>query len=882
MNVEEERPDPAALLASIKEEESLQNKGKLKIFFGMSAGVGKTYSMLEEAQKLAKEGIDVVVGIVNTHGRVETANLLAGLTIVPLKWIHYKDTVFEEFDVDEILRLKPQIVLIDELAHTNVPGSKHPKRWQDVLEILDAGINVFTTLNVQHIESLKEVIERITGIEIRETVPDLILDRASSIALVDIPPSELLQRLKEGKVYLGEQSIIAAQNFFKEDRLTALREMALRFTAEKVDHDLHGMLARGLSKEWRARERLLVAVGPSPHSQELLRAARRLAFELDAPWIAVHVDTGITLNDEDQIRLAHNLNLAHDLGAEVITTADTDIVSALKKISYQKNVSQILIGRPSRHPIWDLFKENIVDRLVKESIYADIIIVRQSGSPYVYQRTQHGYHFTSSLLSYGLTIGLSAIMLTLGYLFTPQIGYRAVGCGFLFNILLLSLFVGRGPIILASILSAFSWYVLFIMPAKEIDPEDLLVLVVYLATGLIIGSLTSQIKEKDRLLKLSEEKSTILYQIEKEIATSPTFEHMKNTVISNLQKVFSGQFDILISKENGPLTFDSYLPILKNEKEQAVAHWAFMHNKIAGWSTDTLPSAACLYFPIVSLKGTLGVLAYHPKSQRPLSLIDVNFVETVLQQVSIMLQKMSDEEHLKHAEFTIQLEKMHDAIFQAFSHVFQVPLVKIVRVSKILQTESIDPDTRMKSIKQIEKSSKDLQKIVSNIVAMSKLSSGYIHFHKKHHDINSLLQACLHEVKEVAEGREINVIVPPDLPPILFDQLFMQQALSNLLFNAIDYSPPDGSILLQISIENQMLKISVLDEGPGISLKTMPFVFEKFYQVYVPGSHPSGIGLGLPVAKAIIELHGGKIELKNRKLGGLEASLLLPLTSKNS
>jgi two-component system, OmpR family, sensor histidine kinase KdpD len=847
----------------------------------MSAGVGKTYSMLEEAQKIAKEGIDVVVGIVNTHGRVETANLLTGLKTVPLKWIHYKNTVFEEFDIDEILRLKPQIVLIDELAHTNVPGSKHPKRWQDVLEILDAGISVFSTLNVQHIESLKEVIERITGIEIRETVPDLILDRASSIALVDIPPSELLQRLKEGRVYLGEQSIIAAQNFFKEDRLTALREMALRFTAEKVDHDLHGMLAKGLSKDWRARERLLVAVGPSPHSQELLRAARRLAFELDAPWIAVHVDTGITLNDADQLRLTNNLNLARDLGAEVITTADTDIVSALQKISHHRNVSQILIGRPSTHPIWDLFKENIVDRLVKESTYADIIIVRQFGAPYVYKKAQHGFHFTSSLLAYGLTFGLGVVMLSLGYLLASVVGYHAIGLGFLFSILLLSLFVGRGPIILASILSAFSWYLLFILPVKEIHAEDLSMLLIYLATGFIIGSLKSQIKEKEKLLKVSEEKSIILYQIEKEIATAPTFEHMKNTVIANLQKVFSGQFDILISRENNNLIFDSHLPILKDEKEQAVAHWAFEHNKIAGWSTDTLPSAAGLYFPIARLKGTLGVLAYYPKSQRSLSLIDVNFVQTVLQQVSIVLQKISDEELIKKTEFTFHMEKMHDAIFEAFSHIFQVPLVKIVRVSKILQSESIDPNTRMKSIKQIEKSSKSLQKVVSNIVSMSKLSSGYTRFYKKNHDINQLIQACLDEVKDAAEAHVIKLTVPSDLPPVLFDQMFMQQALSNLLFNAVDYSAPNTTVSLEVSVEHNMMKISVIDEGPGIPFKTMPFVFEKFYQVYVPASHSSGIGLGLPVAKAIIELHGGKIELKNREQGGLEASILLPLSSKN-
>lgn len=878
MSISDElQPDPEAILEALKEEELKKAKGKLKIFFGMSAGVGKTYNMLTEAQKLSKQGVDVVIGTVNTHGRVETANLLEGLKIIPYKWIQYKDTAFEEFDIDEVLRLKPELVLIDELAHTNVPGSRHPKRWQDVLEILDAGINVYTTLNVQHIESLKDVVERIAGIQIRETVPDIILERASQIELVDLPPSELLQRLKEGKVYLGEQSLIAAQNFFKEDRLTALREMALRFTAEKVDHDLHGMMSTGLSREWKARERLLVAVGPSPHSQELIRAARRLAFELDAPWIAVHVDTGITLSDEDQTRLTNNLNLARDLGAEVMTTADIDIVTALQKISRQKNASQILIGRPSLHPIWDLFTENIVDRLIKESTHVDIIIVRQFGAPYVYQRAQHAYHFTSSLLSYVMTLGLGAVMLTLGYLSVDSIGYQAVGFGFLFSILVLSLFVGRGPIILASILSALSWFIFFV-PEEETQAEDLAIIVIYLLTGIIIGTLTSRIREKEQLLRMSEEKSGVLYEIEKEIANATSFDQMKLSVITYLQKIFPGEFDILIAKTEGQLTFERPIDVLMDQKEQAVAQWVLEHRKIAGWSTDTLSSSACIYFPILSLKNTLGVLAYHPKTQRTLSLTEINFLETVLQQVSVFLQKIADEEKAKVIEFTSHMEKMHDTIFQAFSHVFHVPLVKISQVSKILQSESINPEMRMKSIKQIEKSSNSLQKVVNNIVAMSKLSSGYVHFHKQKYSIHKLIKACLQDVKECAESREIITTLPDSLPHIQFDFDLMQQAVSNLIFNALDYSPPTTNIRLQVSVESSFLKISVIDEGPGIPLKSLPLVFEKFYQVYVPGSHPSGIGLGLPVAKAIIELHGGTIDLKNREEGGLEASLLLPLT----
>ncbi len=609
----------------------------------MSAGVGKTYAMLEEAQQRLREGMNVVIGTINTHGRVETAKLTEGLKTIPLKWVTYKDAVFEELDIDEILKLKPALVLIDELAHTNVPGSRHPKRWQDVVEILDAGIDVYTTLNVQHVESLKDVVERIAGIQIRETVPDIILERATQIELVDIPPSVLLQRLKEGKVYLGEQSLLAAQNFFKVDRLTALREIALRFTAEKVDHDLHGMQSRG----WKTRERLLVAIGPSPYSQHLIRAARRLAYELDAPWIAVHVNTGMALSDEDQTMLAKNLDLARDLGAEVMTTFDVDIVAALHKISLQKKVSQILIGRPTTHPLWDLFRENIVDRLMKESTHVDIIVVRQEGLPTMLsQMTRLSYPLIGSPIAYGMIFAIGMVMTFLGYLLSPVIGYQAVGFSFLFAILLLSLFVGRGPIILGSVLSAFSWYVFFV-PAKTSNAEDLAILILYLLTGIIVGGLTSRIKEKELLLSRAEEKSGALYEIEKEIANANSYDQMRQGVVLRLQTLFPGEFDILTEKDDGHLIERGRLPILHDDKERAVAAWSFEHQKVAGWSTDTLPSAACIYFPIVGSKGCLGVLAYHPKNQRPLTIMEEEFIRTVIQQISAFLQKSEAAEKAK-------------------------------------------------------------------------------------------------------------------------------------------------------------------------------------------------------------------------------------------
>ncbi len=346
--MKEERIDPDALLRAIQKEETKSKSGKLKIFFGMSAGVGKTYKMLEEAQQLHKEGQNILVGTINTHGRKETELLLQGLPLLPEKWIKYRETVFEELDLETILKRKPPLILIDELAHTNVPGSRHQKRWQDVIEILDHGIDVYTTLNVQHLESRKDLVENVSGIQIRETVPDSILERASNLELVDISPSELLHRLKEGKVYLGTQSEIAARNFFKEETLTALREITLRVAAEKVDHDLHSLLPTG--KEWKTREKLMVAISPSLSSQQLIRRTRRRAFELDAPWVVVYVDTGQRLSDQDQKLLHSHLNLAQELGAEVVITHDLTIASALQRVAKQKEITQLVMGRPSPPP----------------------------------------------------------------------------------------------------------------------------------------------------------------------------------------------------------------------------------------------------------------------------------------------------------------------------------------------------------------------------------------------------------------------------------------------------------------------------------------------------------------------------------------------------
>ncbi len=872
----EENPDPDQLLKAIKEEEQRYSLGKLKIFFGMSAGVGKTYAMLQEAHERLKEGLNLAIGTVNTHSRQETEKLLEGLPIISEKWIKFKDKAFKELDLEQILEIKPQLILIDELAHTNVPGSKHPKRWQDVVEILDAGIDVYTTLNVQHLESRKDIVESITGIPIRETVPDLVLERASAIEIIDIPPVELLQRLKEGKVYLGDQSIVAAENFFQADNLTALREIALRFTAEKVDHDLHGILALG--RGWRTRERLMVAVGPAPSSQQLIRSARRLAFELDAPWIAIHVNTEKKLNAEDQARLNRHLQLAKELGAEIMTTNDFNVANALQRIARQKSVTRLVIGRPTERSFFQkFFHTSLLDRLAEENKQMDILILRQDQLVSLYKRAIPTLKFTSSYLSYWVVFGTGFFITLFGYFLTPWIGYRAVGYIFLIGILLLSLFVGQGPILLAAALSALSWDYLFIPPTFQLtikNPNDTVLVTIYFFTALIVGMLNTRIREKDLFLYRREEKIEDLYEVMQEIAKSPNLQYLRLNLDAKLKALFGGEFDILVKGTDNQLIFDSQLSFLNEETDHAAALWCYRKGKRAGWSTDTLPSAKALYFPIKFSNNSLGVLVYYPKNQQPLSMDEVNFLQSVTEQLGIYLERYVFEERIQNQNYLRQVEKLYNSIFHSLSKGFYAPLEKIASINQKFKQIAHSQDEK-ELTQEMDQASKNLKMIVDNILTISQLESGFIQFEKQKHSIERLIEEVQQEVKSLINGHPLHVQLPEQKLFFSFDFKLMKIALKNVLINAMEYSPISTPIEIAVQLLETEFKISVMDEGPGIPKEMMPFIFEKFYRLPAD-SKLEGIGLGLTIVKAVIDLHQGRLEVKNCDKKGTDFSLILP------
>lgn len=875
---EENRPSPEELLKAIDREEQTKKRGHLKIFLGMCAGVGKTYAMLEAAQKRQSEGLDVLVGTINTHGRQETARLLEGLKLLPEKWINYKDTVFEELDIDEILRLKPQLVIIDELAHSNIPGSRHPKRWQDVVEILDHGIDVYTTLNVQHIESLKDIIENISSIQIRETVPDSILESADNIEIIDLSPTELLLRLKEGKVYLGDQSQVAARNFFKEDRLTALREIVFLFAAEKVDHDLHGMISTIQRRDgWRTRERLMVAVSHSPHSQKLIRMTRRLAFNLDAPWLALHINTGQILDEEDQAMLDKNLALARELGAEVITISDPDIVDAVERMAKQRGITQIIVGRSPKKTIVDLFRGSLIDRLAREITDIDVHVIRQSADipPYKKRLFKRGAGFQFG--PYFLSFCFVMFFTIFNWFLIPYVDYQVIGFIFLISILILSLFLKKGPIIFATILYACIWAYFFIPLHGKYSFTDLALLILYFFTAIITGILIDRARERKEILVKRDASTQAIYDIVRTIAGASTFDNIMLSVKSKLGSILNGKCEIILKKLDNGLNFEQIPTLSKDEKEQNAAKWVFDNAKEAGWSTTTLPSVQYLYIPLKGYNEIFGVLAYRPiNPHRTLSTEEFNFTYTVAQQLSNYLERRFSEERVRKEENLSQIEKIYQTVLKLISNQFQYPLISIQESIQELKNEKVlQKSPSLTQIHKIENNSQGLIRNLENISAMAHFSTGMLPIQKEWYDVKELIEVCRDNLKKPLENHKLSIKIQEDLPKIKVNFSLIELLLYNLVFNAIEYSPPNTTIEIEAKTENGDFVLSVADEGKGFPEETKDLIFEKFYRV--PGTESAGLGLGLAISKTIADIHNAELKAENRPEGGAKLSFILPV-----
>lgn len=705
--------------------EKMIGSGSLKIFFGMSPGVGKTYAMLKEAQRLQAEGVDIVLGIINTHGRKETAFLMEGLPIIPEKKIIYKGNAFGELDIEAIIKRSPEIVLVDELAHTNIPGSLHPKRWQDVFEILDAGINVYTTLNVQHMESRKNVVEEITGIVVRETVPDSILERADQIELIDITPTALRMRLQEGKVYFGSQSEQALKNFFKEDHLNALREIVLRLTAEKINHDLHNLLpAYKKIKLWKSSECLMVPITPSPNSQTLIRTTRRYAFTLDAPWIAVYVNNGRVLSQKENEQLVKNLSLARDLGAEVITATDPDINVTLQRIVNRKKVTQIIISRPTPHFMRHLFMTSSLKAMFNwEPANFDIHIIRRDETlPPLTKFKLPSFKFVSPLKNYiwAAIAALAVIFPT--YLYSHVYIFHLPDLIFVMSQVLFNFFFSSGPLLLA-ILLFFLTRTFILYPTMGLPFLEFKIGVFFTitSTALAIFLFSKRINDLEFALREEEERTQILYEVVKEIAAAPTLNDLLKNVCVLLGNILDGKFEIFLGEFKEGLTIGMESELLTSDTEKFAATWVFETGECAGLSTETYPTHNILYIPLKSYKEIVGVLVFKPSTSRKIPQEEIELLLVIGKQLASHIERSMSEEKTWKKESLQQAKKIQDSFLSFIAKELGNPIDSLKDAVRELHSSEVAQDPRMQSrkIKQIEDSTNKLQSIVENILKMS-------------------------------------------------------------------------------------------------------------------------------------------------------------------
>lgn len=889
--IEEERPNPEELLQAIEKQESRQKRGKLKIFLGMAAGVGKTYTMLEEAHELVKDGVDLVIGTINTHGRTETAELLQGLTIIPEKIVRYHDKDFHELDLETIIKRKPELVLVDELAHSNVPGLKHDKRWQDVLEILENGISVYTTLNVQHIESLKDVVEGIAEIPVRETVPDRLIEIATEIRLVDITPEGLLQRLKEGKVYLGDQSQVAAQHFFQKDRLTALREIVMRYAAEKVDRELADMaVTDDRIHWWKPREKILVAISHSPLTQKLLRNTRRTAYALNAPWIAVYVDTGRTLSDDENNQLERNIALARNLGAEVITTKDPSVAEGIKRIAHQKSVTQIILGRPPSAPILGIFRRfELLDTLTAECPGIDVHVIRQEriqGSfrklhPLLALQNQ----FSQYLIAFIWIVFLAALnKFALSYTGS----YKLAGVFFLIGILAMSLFLKKGPVLFASIMYAVIWDFYFIPPVHHLynlTNEDSALVILYVLTAITTGILVDRAREHKEMLQKSEETIQSYYDIVKQIAAGKSLADIIKTVVTTLEKKLpNGTFEILIKQIDNGLTFETPSKLLTDEKEKNAAIWVFETGKEAGWSTDTLPSAKNLYIPLKDGHEVFGVIIYHPIINRTLSMDDKNYIYAIGNQISSYLERNFEQQRKHTIDQLTQQEQMYESALNSISQELQPPLASIqesiyeaVQELKGVKISKKGDPHLQQQVHKIEDSSDDLTSILDNVTAIAKLSGPISQMNKAPKNVKEFIVSAVEKIKKDLSKRTLINKIPDNIIAPL-DPTLMEIILHNLLHTAVKRTPIESPITIEGRTENDSFVLAVIDEGPALPSDLIKQIYESETLGTEFSSHMSneGIGSRLMLARKIAEVHGGKLEIKNLEPKGVFFGVYIP------
>jgi len=880
------RPDPDALLARVESAESHPRRGRLKIFFGASAGVGKTYGMLSEAQEKLRDGVGVLAGYVETHGRAETEALLVGLEQLPSRFAEYRGVRLREFDLDAALQRKPPLILVDELAHTNAEGSRHEKRWQDVIELLEAGIDVYTTLNVQHIESLNDVIAKITGVIVRETVPDSIIERADEIELIDLPPDDLIGRLHEGKVYLPEQVRQAVDRFFRKENLTALRELALRQTAERVGAQVRMERAgRGDRRPWPTAERILVCVGPSPLSSRVVRTARRMAAAAQAGWIAVSVETPRQgAQATEQVR--RNLQLAERLGAEVTVLSGENVVDELLAFAVKRNVNKIVIGKPALARWREWLRGSIVDDLIRRSGEIDVHVVKGEPEDHELERTR-GVSMRADWRQYVWTVVVMAVCTTVAALMFGAFSAVNLTMVYLAGVVFVASRFTLGPSILGSVLGALLFDFLFTEPYYSFaisDVEYVIAFLVLLVTALVISGLTQQVRRQIDAARNRYLRTIALYFMSRQLAAARDADSMMQAAARHVADVFQGETAILVpDADNRPLLAAHHGEFIADAaKERAAAQWVFEHQRWAGWSTETLSASTAMYVPLVTSNGSLGVLALRPRNpKQPLEPDQRHLLETFATQLAIALERSKFAIQADAARREVETEQLRSSLLSSVSHDLRTPLATIAGAASTLldQPTELSTDSRRELLRSVAEEANRLNEIVAKLLDMTRLETPGFKLQKEWFPLDELVGAALNRLRGPLEGHQLRTDLPDDLPLLEVDGVLIETVLANILENAARYTPAGSNIEIGARLTNDEFVVEVLDNGPGLKSGSEKEIFHRFVRQRPTGDR-SGTGLGLAICDAVIRLHDGKIGAENRPEGGARFWFTIPNTRR--
>ena len=882
------RPEPEALLA----EAAKEGRGRLKVFLGAAPGVGKTYAMLEAARRRAAEGVDVVAAVVETHGRAETEALVRGIEVLPRRPHLYRGRILHEMDLDALIARRPQLALIDELAHTNVGENRHDKRWRDVEEVLAAGIDVYTTLNVQHLETLNDTVARISGVRVRETIPDRVLELADEIELIDLPPEELIERLRQGKVYVADQVARAIQNFFAKGNLTALRELAMRVAADRVDAQLVAHMRRtAIAGPWPAQERILVCVNEAPVSKALVRTAKRMADRARVGWVALNVVSAAseTLSEADKDRRAEALRLAESLGAEIATlNAESDIASEILGFARSRNVSRLLVGRP-RHRGWLawLSRETVAEALVREAVDFEVTLVspeaRDAGASVVsaarvnVERDPKVYAWATAVVALATGAAWSVDRL---------LPVASLSLIFLTGVIFVATRHGLWPSLYAATLSFLGYNFLFTDPRLTLHmahQEEVLTLVLFYVAAVLTGNLAGQLRQRAEALRASSEQTNTLYDFSRKVTSAATFDDVAWAAVTHVSATLKCDSLLLAPDEGGRLAIVGAFPPEDrlDVRDRSAADWAWERGEPAGRGSATLPSSRWLFLPVGTRQGRLCVLGIAWDDARTLAPAQRRLLDLLVDQVAIALERTRLVADLEQTRVLSETERLRAALLSSVSHDLRTPLVGIIgAASGILEADAkLTPGQRRELAETIKEEGERLNRYIQNLLDMTRLGYGALELHRRPTDLADLLAAARRQLAATLVGHALDLDLPPDLPALDVDPVLIEQVLINLLDNAAKYAPEGSRIRVSARVEGGRARIAVSDEGPGIPARARTRVFDMFYRVDEGDGQRAGTGLGLAICKGIVDAHGGEISaVPGRADGtGTRIEVVLPL-----